>query len=164
MPQDQNRGGQPEAAAQVSFFEAGYYLRVTLPPFLSPACGPSGFQVPEMSRKPSQTPGERLKEAILADFELNAGELALLDRAAALTDELQRIEAEMATRPLVTAGSRGQEVADPLLREHRQHSEVLQRVLEAIGLPVAGEDEGESGITQRARRAAQIRWARERSA
>lgn len=100
-----------------------------------------------MSRKPSQTPGDRLKESILADYELNAAELALLDRAAALTDELERIEIEMAKRPLVTAGSRGQEVADPLLREHRQHSEVLQRIIEAIGLPMAGEEEGESSMT-----------------
>lgn len=117
-----------------------------------------------MSRKPSQGPGDRLKAAILADFELNAAELALLDRAAALTDELERIEVEMAGRPVVTTGSRGQEVADPLLREHRQHSETLQRLIEAIGLPLAGEDEGESAITKRARRAAQVRWARERSA
>jgi hypothetical protein len=117
-----------------------------------------------MSPKRSESPGDRLRSSILADFDLNAAEMTLLDRAAALVDELARIEAEMAGRPLVTAGSRGQEVADPLLREHRQHSEVLQRILEAIGLPATGEDEGESGTSQRARRAAQVRWAREKSA
>jgi len=117
-----------------------------------------------VSRVPSQSPGNRLRESILADFELNAGELVLLDRAAAITDELERIEQELVERPLVVSGSRGQDAADPLLREHRQHAEILQRLIEAIGLPLAGFDEGETGTTQRARRAAQARWNRERTA
>jgi hypothetical protein len=117
-----------------------------------------------VSGKPSQSAGDRLKESVLTEFELNAGELVLLDRAAALTDELVRIEAELVSRPLVVSGSRGQDSAHPLLREHRQHSEILQRLIEAIGLPFAGEDEGESARSKRARRAAEARWARERSA
>jgi hypothetical protein len=114
-----------------------------------------------MTRRPSESAGERLRSQVLTEFELNPAELVLLDRAAALTDELVRIEAELVSRPLVVSGSRGQDAADPLLREHRQHSEILQRLIEAIGLPVSGEDEGESAMTKRARRAAQVRWARE---
>jgi hypothetical protein len=115
-------------------------------------------------RKPPATPGESLRTAILAVYELNPAELLLLDQAAALADALARLNGEVAAEQALTGkGSRGQSVASPLLAAQRQHAEVLARLLEALQLPTPGEDEGHPSASQRARRAATVRWAREKA-
>jgi hypothetical protein len=113
-------------------------------------------------RKPPATPGERLRTAILATYELNPAELLLLDQAGAVADALARLNAEVAAEQEFTGkGSKGQPVASPLLAAQRGHSEALARLPEAIALPASGEDEGHPSASQRARRAATVRWARE---
>ncbi len=109
-------------------------------------------------RKPV-TVGERLKAAILAGYELNPAEMALLAQAAAIADALELVNAELRGRPLITAGSTGQDVADPLLAVQRQHAETLARLVAAIGFPAAGADEGVSSTSKAAQRAAHVRWA-----
>jgi hypothetical protein len=95
-------------------------------------------------------------------YELNPAELLLLDQAAALADALARLNGEVAAELALTGkGSRGQAIASPLLAAQRQHAEVLARLLEALQLPTPGEDEGRPSASQRARRAATVRWARE---
>ena len=116
-------------------------------------------------RKASQTPGKSLKAAILSTYDLNPAELVLLDQAAEVTDTLTRLNTDVAAAETLTGkGSRGQTVASPLLAAQRQHAETLANLLDALRLPAPGEEEGESSTTQRARRAAQIRWAREKAA
>ena len=107
-------------------------------------------------------PGDRLKTEILERYELNAAELAILDQAAALTDQLARINIELAGQDLLGTGSRGQVVANALLETQRRHSETLWRLLDALRLPSVDEDEGESQTIRNARRAAQVRWTREK--
>lgn len=117
---------------------------------------------PARSRRKS--PGAALKRSILERYELSAAEVATLDQAAGLLDQLERINDELARQPVVTAGSRGQIVGNPLLDEQRRHSDTLARLLDALHLPIDGEEEGETLTTKRARRAAQARWAREKGA
>jgi hypothetical protein len=114
-------------------------------------------------RKSSETAGERLRTAILDQYELNPAELLLLDEAVALADALAQLNREVAAEQTLTGtGSRGQAVASPLLAAQRQHAETLGRLLEALQLPTPGQEEGHPSASQRARRAAMVRWAREK--
>jgi hypothetical protein len=113
-------------------------------------------------RKKAETPGTRLRKAILGQYELNPAELLLLDRAAAIADALERIDAEVAAADLVTRGSMGQRVAEPLLREQREHAARLTSLLESIALPGRDEVAGRSATSMAAQRAAQARWARQK--
>jgi hypothetical protein len=122
---------------------------------------------PARSRRRSpETPGDRLRTAIVSQYELDPAERLLLDQAAALADALARVNAEVAAaESLAAKGSRGQLVASPLLAAQRQHAEVLARVLEALALPATpDEEEGEGATTRKARRAAQARWAKQKEA
>lgn len=111
----------------------------------------------------SETPGERLKAAILSAYELNPAEAVLLDQAAALADALERLNREIAGQEtFITKGSKGQPSVSALLAAQRQHAEVLARVLEGLALPATPEeDEGELSTSKRARKAATVRWAKE---
>jgi hypothetical protein len=113
-------------------------------------------------RKSSETPGAALRRSILDTYELSATEEATLNRAAALLDQLQRIEDELATQPVTTSGSRGQVVGNPLLDEQRRHAHTVALLLDALHIPMDDEMQGETLTTKRARRAAQVRWAREK--
>jgi hypothetical protein len=117
-----------------------------------------------MPRKKPETAGSRLKREILAAYNLNPAELLLLDRAAVLADVCERLDAEVARTPLTTAGSVGQEVANPLLLQQRKHHERLQRLLDAIRLPAEGEAMGASATSKAAQRAAQERWRKAKGA
>ena len=115
-------------------------------------------------RKVAESPGKRLRWEVLAVYELSAAETATLDQAAELLDQLTRINDELAEQSLTTAGSRGQVTANPLLRAAREHSDTLARLLDALHFPSVDEGEGISVVSKQARRAAQLRWAREKAA
>lgn len=112
---------------------------------------------------PDGSPGDRLRAAILDVFELSPAELAVLDQAVVIADELARINAEMASAEPLAVGSAGQPVAHPLLDAQRRHSDTLARLLDALHLPVGDEDEGEAAVVRKARAAANVRWARHRA-
>jgi hypothetical protein len=116
-----------------------------------------------MPRKKQESAGTRLKRETLALFELNPAELLLLDRAAAIADTLERIDREVATAKLITTGSTGQRVGEPLLREQREHAARLTSILEAIRLPGTDEATGRSATSKSAQRAAQVRWAKQKA-
>ena len=119
----------------------------------------------EKARKEPETPGERLKRKILAEYSLDPGERVLLDQAAELVNIIARINAEVAhLESLTDRGSTRQVVPHPLLAAQRQHTETLANLLDGLRLPAPGEEEGESRTTLLARRAAEARWARERGA
>ncbi len=108
--------------------------------------------------KKTDSAGDRLRKAILAEFELTDPELELLAKAASVADLLDRVEGELAGAPLVEAGSRGQPVASPLIRSQIELGGHLVRLLEALALPLGDEDNEESRTTQQARKAAMVRW------
>lgn len=109
----------------------------------------------------TDSPGAAFRTEVLELYELTPPELALLDEAVVLIDTLKRIEVQLAESPLTGRGSRGQQVANPLLRAQRDYTLALARVVEGLALPMPDELEGESPTTKRARRAATIRWSKE---
>lgn len=115
-----------------------------------------------MAKKKPESAGSRMKREILALYELSPVELLLLDRAVAIADTLARIDREVAGASLITAGSTGQRVAEPLLREQREHAARLTSIIEALRLPGRDETEGRSATVLAAQRAAQARWARQK--
>ncbi len=110
--------------------------------------------------------GKRLRSAVLAAYDLDAGEMVLLDQAVELADALDRVNAAVAALDDLTAeGSAGQTVEHPLLRTQRNYAMTLARVVEALRLPAPGSgdaEEGESPITLAARKAARARWEKAR--
>lgn len=110
----------------------------------------------------ADTAGQKLRKAILATYELDVGELVLLDQVTEICDRLDQVNRAVGLLvELTTLGSAGQEVEHPMLRTQRDYSALLARLVEALRLPVpgAGEDEsGESSTTLAARRAARARW------
>jgi hypothetical protein len=111
-------------------------------------------------RKRPETPGERLRTAIIGRYTLDPAEELLLDEAVALADALDRLNREVAAeKSFVVKGSRGQPVVSALLDGQRKHAEVLARLLESLALPQSpDEEQGETLTTKRARRAARARW------
>jgi hypothetical protein len=67
---------------------------------------------------------------------------------------VERLEANVADQPLTTAGSTGQERANPLLGELRQQRLALAKLFSQLGT-----DDAETQ-SQRQRRIAQKRWHR----
>jgi hypothetical protein len=104
------------------------------------------------------TPGDRLRAAIEAEFELSEGEGLLLDKACATADLLERVEAEVATAPLVESGSRHQPVSNPLIRTQMELQQHLVMLLQAMRLPLGEEDPEEATTSRLARKAAMARW------
>lgn len=99
--------------------------------------------------------GLRLWTDTLADLEMDPDELLLLEEACRLADELDEMGALLADSTMLSTGSRGQPVANPLIREIRGHRLALSRVLRQLGATRPAED-GEERLTpsQRGRKAA----------
>jgi P27 family predicted phage terminase small subunit len=109
-----------------------------------------------------KAPGKALWRSILAQFELNAAEFALLHQLCCTIDEITDIQKSLAgSGPLVT-GSMGQPVANPLLAVLANHRKVLDQLTAALALPVEGEVAGRRR-SARAKLAADDRWRRTKS-
>lgn len=89
-----------------------------------------------------KTRGDRFREQVLAEHELNASETVLLDEVAATMDEIDTL-------------------APGAIVERRQQRHLLLRLMQAIPIP---DDDGEpavpSAATIRGRNAARARWDR----
>jgi hypothetical protein len=118
--------------------------------------------MPRKKPETTESAGCALKRDILGRYDLNPGEVLLLDRAAAIADALERIDRAVAEVPLITKGSTGQRVAEPLLREQREHAARLASLLESIALPGPNENVGRTSTSLSAQRAAHVRWARQK--
>ncbi|MEV7983339.1 hypothetical protein [Streptomyces sp. NPDC086519] len=102
--------------------------------------------------------GLRLWTDTLADLEMDPDELLLLEEACRLADELDEMGVLLANSAMLSKGSRGQPVANPLIREIRGHRLALSRVLRQLGATRPGEDEQERLTpSQRGRKAALAR-------
>jgi hypothetical protein len=107
----------------------------------------------------SDSAGARLKSEVLELYDLTPSELIVLDEAAETADLLDRLNEELRSAPLVVAGSRGQDVVNPLVRARNDAALLLSRQLEGLRIPHIDEEEGVSPVlVARAKKAAQARW------
>ncbi|MCX5588183.1 hypothetical protein [Streptomyces erythrochromogenes] len=101
----------------------------------------------------------RLWDDIVDGQELRTDELRILEDACREVDLIERMHAELQGAPLVVKGSMGQDVANPLVQELRQHRALVARLLASLKL--REDDQGERDALARqdqARRAAGVRW------
>lgn len=102
--------------------------------------------------------GLRLWTETVEELELDPDELLLLEEAARLADELDDMGRLLACSSLLSTGSRGQQVINPLIPQIRGHRLALARVLRQLGATRPGEDEQERLTpSQRGRKAAMAR-------
>lgn len=105
------------------------------------------------------TKSRKLWRQITTEFALRADELRILEEACREVDTVERLQEAIDAEDfsLITRGSQGQDVANPLLGEIRQHRAILARLLAALRLPDAEEEAGQSRSSA-ARSLAQARW------
>lgn len=108
--------------------------------------------------------GQAFWRSVTADFEADDGETALLIEACRTLDVLDQLAAAVERDGLIVKGSTGQPVTHPAVAEARQQRVVLARLLKALRLDeeeeAPTEAAGPSVNRERARYAAQQRWAR----
>lgn len=95
---------------------------------------------------------------LIEENTFSASELVTLELLCAQLDALDKLDSEMATMGVVVAGSEGQPVVNPVLRERRETIRQIDQLMVALAIPVAGESHGvrRSGA---ARAAAKVRRA-----
>jgi hypothetical protein len=100
-------------------------------------------------------PGRSLWRSVVAAYELAPHEVVILRQACLVADLIERVDAELATSPLVVAGHAGQPRPSPLLGASAQQRAALKSLLGSLGLPMP--DELVRRDEQRTA-AAQARW------
>ncbi|MCX4780907.1 P27 family phage terminase small subunit [Streptomyces sp. NBC_01264] len=106
--------------------------------------------------------GSRLWKVITEENDLRTDELRVLEDACREVDLIERMHAELQDAQLVVKGSMGQDVANPLVQELRQHRALVARLLAALKLQddEAGEERDRRARSSQARQAALVRWGR----
>lgn len=126
-----------------------------------------------MSEKRSPAPaglgaaGVRLWVAVTAGLTLRADEYSLLEAACRCADQVEALDAVLASSGSMIAGSKGQQVLHPAIPELRQQRQVMASLLGRLDIPEGGDGLGTEwdglSASQRARRAARARWDRKAS-
>jgi hypothetical protein len=89
--------------------------------------------------------GRRLWRSVLADFELNGPERAVLRQAVRAADRCEALAAVLAETGLTTMTAHGAVKLNPVASELRSAEIALARLLMALRIPVGGvEEEGPS--------------------
>ena len=102
--------------------------------------------------------GKRGKDTwknITSKYVLRTDELDILEDICREIDMVDRLESEMLDAPLMVTGSQGQDVANPLIGELRQHRATKKSLWAQLKLP----DDNVTSIGNQQRDAAQTRWA-----
>jgi hypothetical protein len=109
-----------------------------------------------MARKSA---GRRLFESIAAAFELDRREVAVLELAAAVADEIEVLEAELRGQRRLVETHAGTVKANPLVTELRQQRAQLGSLLNCL---VDQDAKGPSGsaVSDAMRHAVAARWAK----
>ncbi|MFC7973898.1 hypothetical protein ACFUT3_01360 [Streptomyces cinereoruber] len=96
---------------------------------------------------------------IVDEQDLRTDELRVLEDACREVDLIERMHLELQNAPLVVKGSMGQDVANPLVQELRQHRGLVARLLASLKLRDDEDEERDARARQnQARRAAVTRW------
>jgi hypothetical protein len=99
-----------------------------------------------------------MKDALPAGWEFDPREVALLERACAQADDLDRLEKAIKRDGVVATGSQGQRIVSGLVGEARQARIALARLLGEISLPVESDEKPRTARSLRAKKAADTRW------
>lgn len=91
-------------------------------------------------------------------YELSAHEKLILKGACTALDNIAKLEDELDGAALMSKGSMGQDVANPLLGELRQTQAAFDRAMKQLALPDADGSSAESPRSTSARAAAEARW------
>jgi phage terminase small subunit len=76
---------------------------------------------------------------VTAENSFSAAEFLTLELLCAQLDTLDKLDTEMSTMGVVVAGSEGQPVVNPVLRERRETIKQIDQLMVALALPVDGE-------------------------
>lgn len=102
--------------------------------------------------------GKSVWRRLIAENAFSEAELVTLELLCAQLDALDKLDAELATMGVVVAGSEGQPVVNPILRERRETIRQVDALMVALALPVEGEEYGKRRSGS-ARSAAKVRRA-----
>lgn len=100
--------------------------------------------------------GKRLWTEVTGEYKLRSDELDVLEDVCREADLIDKIENELASADLMTTGSMGQQVVNPLIAEARQHRATKMSLWKRLALPDPAAD---AAATNQQREAAQSRWA-----
>lgn len=103
--------------------------------------------------------GKKTWKAITSSYELRADELDTLEDICREVDLIARLEDGLDGADLLTKGSQGQEVLNPLIAEVRQHRATKKALWASLKLP---DDAAGAPAANQQREAAQSRWAASR--
>lgn len=101
--------------------------------------------------------GKRLWSEVTTAYQLRSDELDVLEDVCREADLIDKIESELASADLMTTGSMGQQVVNPLIAEARQHRATKMSLWKRLALPDPVSDGAQE--TNQQRSAAQSRWA-----
>lgn len=102
--------------------------------------------------------GKRLWSEVTTGYQLRHDELDVLEDVCREADLIDKIEQELASADLMTTGSMGQMVVNPLIAEARQHRATKMSLWKRLALPDPVSSEAPAASNQQ-RSAAQSRWA-----
>ena len=106
------------------------------------------------------TSAQKVWRETLAVYELDEHEYPTLEAACRELTLIEKIDKELDGSKLIVRGSMGQDVANPLLAEVRQHRAAYIAFMKALRLPEGESAEVSSPRSEAARKAAQARWGR----
>ena len=98
--------------------------------------------------------GRALWRSVLAEYDLDVRELAILRAAAKQADDVRGLEEALTRDGLTVVGSQGQPRMNPMITELRQSRLALAKLLESIALPTADD----RPVSRSQQRRSQQRW------